>query len=231
MDTNAISLVLPLKSTGVPKLRLASCFSLEYRSRLCEAMLMDVLSAARACKYIDDIWLLTTNEALAQQHQLNYLHDIAEDLNGAVQHAATTLVSQGVAHMLVLHADLPLLLATELDSFIHDHRMLHANHLSAQQISIAPDRCQQGSNAVLCSPPDALRFAYGPHSLSAHLSWAEQNGVQSTVSKYGSLATDIDTEDDLGYLQNYLATHIDAAPATRACLADCDQQYIKKHKP
>ena len=50
-----------------------------------------------------------------------------------------------------------------------------------------------GTNALLVSPPDALPFLYGPKSAQMHFAAAQERGLAAQFLALDSLSFDIDT--------------------------------------
>jgi 2-phospho-L-lactate guanylyltransferase (CobY/MobA/RfbA family) len=64
-------------------------------------------------------------------------------------------------------------------------------------VALAADRRGDGTNALLCAPPDTMSFHYGPGSFAAHREAARAAGHEPAVLDLPGLALDIDTADDL----------------------------------
>jgi 2-phospho-L-lactate guanylyltransferase len=109
---------------------------------------------------------------------------------GAVTAAARLLAEEGRPAMLTLPGDIPLVTPGEIAQLLDAHR-------PAPAFSIAPSRDERGSNAVICSPPDAVPLRYGEDSFFPHLRAAEACGIRPTVCRLLGLALDIDTPEDL----------------------------------
>jgi len=92
--------------------------------------------------------------------------------------------------MLTLPGDIPLVTPAEITQFLAAHR-------AAPAFTIAPSRDEQGSNAIICSPPDAVPLRFGENSFFPHLAAAEATGVQPIVLRLPGIALDIDTPEDL----------------------------------
>ena len=75
-----------------------------------------------------------------------------------------------------------------------------AAHLPAPAMTIVPARDQQGSNCVICSPPDAVALSFGDNSFFPHLDAARRGGIEPTICALPGLGLDIDTPDDLAEL-------------------------------
>jgi 2-phospho-L-lactate guanylyltransferase len=69
-------------------------------------------------------------------------------------------------------------------------------------IVIAPDAQDEGTNALLLSPPDRMPTCFGRRgSFRAHLDRARALGLEPAVLRAPSLAFDIDSADDLARLK------------------------------
>src|SRR5258707_490022 len=77
---------------------------------------------------------------------------------------------------------------------------LLAAHRPAPAFTIAPSRDEQGSNAIICSPPDAVPLRFGEDSFFPHLRAAEAKGIRPTVLRLPGIALDVDTPEDLAAL-------------------------------
>ena len=60
-----------------------------------------------------------------------------------------------------------------------------------------------GSNAILCSPADAMPLRFGENSFFPHLAAARAHGIEPNVIHLPRIALDIDTPEDLAL---FLAT-------------------------
>jgi 2-phospho-L-lactate guanylyltransferase len=109
---------------------------------------------------------------------------------GAVRTAARLLAEEGRAGMLALPGDIPLVTSAEIEQLL-------AAHAAAPAFTIAPSRDEHGSNAILCSPPDAVPLRFGEDSFFPHLRAAEACGIHPTVLRLPGIALDVDTPEDL----------------------------------
>jgi len=189
--------VVPVKDMAGAKARLAPVLSTDERRGLFHAMLNDVLVALADVPSLAGIALITRDpaaQALARQYGAEI---IAEDENGgqtaAVVHGVTRLMARGVADILQVPGDVPLATAQEFGQVI-------AAHLLAPAMTIVPARDQQGSNCVICSPPDSVQLSFGDNSFFPHLEAARAAGIEPTVCALPGLGLDIDTPADLAEL-------------------------------
>ena len=95
--------------------------------------------------------------------------------------------------MLTVPGDIPLMTAAEIMQLLAAHR-------PAPAFTIAPSRDERGSNAIICSPPDAVQLRFGEDSFFPHLRAAEACGIRPTVLRLPGIALDIDTPEDLAAL-------------------------------
>ena len=70
-----------------------------------------------------------------------------------------------------------------------------------QCVVIAPDRREEGTNALLVRPPNAIAFAYGASSFDAHRRQAQERSIPIAVYRSPTLALDLDVPDDLAFYQ------------------------------
>jgi len=198
---NKVCAVVPFRSFSNGKQRLSAAMSNESRSLFVEAMLEDTLRALLRSTRLDRVIVLSNDkEASALARELGAVC-VAEPsgtagLNAVVQATANEL-SPFYDSLLVVHGDLPLLQTAEVDQLITAHKELK----QAPGLSIVPDRHGQGSNCVLVSPPNALRFHYGAGSLPKHLAFAKQHGILSQTVELTGAGLDIDVPDDLAALR------------------------------
>ena len=94
--------------------------------------------------------------------------------------------------MLTLPGDIPLVTPAEIGRLIAAHR-------PAPSFTIAPSHDEQGSNAILLSPPDAVPLRFGEDSFFPHLAAAEARGIAPTIVHLPGIAFDIDNPADLAH--------------------------------
>lgn len=160
-------------------------------------MLRDVLGALAEMTSLDGIALITRDPA-AKALALRFgAETIPEDENSgqtaAVAHGISRLMARGVADIVQVPGDVPLATAGEFEQVI-------AAHLPAPAMTIVPSRDQQGSNCVVCSPPDSVPLRFGDNSFFPHLDAARRAGIEPTICALPGLGLDIDTPDDLAEL-------------------------------
>jgi len=185
--------VVPVKETGAAKQRLAPALSPETRQSLALAMLDDVLDALAAASSLAGVIVVTTDTAArtrAERRGAAISTEGASDGHtGAVMAAARRLATRGAA-LLTIPGDVPLVRATDIDNLVAAHR-------SSEGFTIVPARDERGSNAILCSPANAVPLCFGENSYFPHLDAARRRGIEPLAVPLPRIALDIDCPDDL----------------------------------
>lgn len=194
MDRSGLWAVLPVKDLPDAKQRLGGVLSARERQALLRAMLQDVLSALAASAGLSGILLVTRDpeaRRLATRYRARVLlegenrgHTAASNLG------ACTLAQEGVAGMVQVPADIPLLTPDDIAALLQLHG-------GAPAVTLAPSRDERGTNALACSPPDVLPLRFGDDSFTAHLRRAQELGIEPQIVRRPGLALDLDTPADL----------------------------------
>jgi 2-phospho-L-lactate guanylyltransferase len=204
--------VVPVKERVGAKERLAAILRPEIRQALALAMLEDVLAAVAATPGIAGLLVVTVDPEAGRLAASYGARLIAEGARsghtGAVAAAARLLVAKGRAGMLTLPGDIPLVTPAELAQVLATHR-------SAPSFTIAPSHDERGSNAIACSPPDAVPLRFGENSFYPHLQAAEACGIRPNVLHLPGIALDIDNPEDVVSFMR-----IDAPTRARAMLLE-----------
>lgn len=204
--------ILPVKSFGAAKQRLASALGSDARQALAQAMLTDVLASLRRVDRVDAVAVVTADpgaEAAARRHDVLVLPDTAQSGQSAAASIGIARArAEGFERVLLVPGDTPLLDPGEVASLL----------AAPRAVSIVPDRHGTGTNGLVLRPPDAITPSFGPGSLKRHVAAAEAAGVSSAVAEVPTLMLDVDTADDLSALTAALTERRGRAPATREAL-------------
>jgi 2-phospho-L-lactate guanylyltransferase len=186
--------VVPVKERASAKERLAPMLPPEVRQALALAMLEDVLEALSATPGIAGLLVVTVDpeaRLMAARYGGRPIETGARDGHtGAVAAAARLLAAEGRPGMLTLPGDIPLVTPAEIAQLL-------VVHLPAPSFTIVPSHDEQGSNAIACSPPDAVPLRFGENSFYPHLQAAEARGIRPTVLHLPGIALDIDNPEDV----------------------------------
>jgi 2-phospho-L-lactate guanylyltransferase len=186
--------VVPGKELAQAKERLSPVLAPEPRRALMLAMLEDVLIVLAAAPGLAGLAVVTVDAAvrgLATRYGARIIEIGARDGHtGAVAAAARLLAEEGCPGMLTVPGDIPLVTPAEIAQLV-------AAHASPPAFTIVPSRDERGSNAIICSPPDAVTLRFGEDSFFPHLRAAKACGIDPTVLRLPGIALDIDTPEDL----------------------------------
>ena len=196
MSTSA---VIPIKQLEDAKQRLSGLLNSNERKLLFQAMVDDVLTAVEACTYIDNIVVVTNDQAVAELAR-GFGAEIRPEpeppgLIEAVTETGKQLAAEGVECMLFLPGDVPLVTPEELEVVLEGFGMS-----GKPEFMIVPASDLGGSNCVACSPPDCMSFGFGIDSFRKHLALARDRGIDPQVTKLPGIGLDIDTPSDISKL-------------------------------
>ena len=195
MSQNCCAIV-PVKCFAQAKTRLATLLSPLQRQKLVEDMLARVLRALTASSRVSRI-LVLSRERLSLPAHVQRIADGGRELNIELNDAVREARRNGAALQLVIHADLPLLSAVEVDSLVDQG--------SRKGIAVAPDRRNCGTNALVLKTSVPFICQFGSDSFARHCRQATEIGLQPAVVKGAGLAFDVDVAEDWQYLQDTLS--------------------------
>ncbi|MBM4424961.1 MAG: 2-phospho-L-lactate guanylyltransferase [Chloroflexi bacterium] len=191
--------IVPVKPFREAKSRLASLLSADERAALSRDFLAHTLDVLLAVKEIKQTLVVSRDTAALQLARKHGAHTVTEsgapELNAALTRATDVAVSFGADGVLVLPSDLPLLAPDDVLT------LLAANG-SPECVSVAPDRRDDGTNALFMRPPRLIPYAFGPQSFSRHVAVARERGLCIDVRRTDALALDVDLPEDLEIYQS-----------------------------
>ena len=186
--------VVPIKERDGAKQRLAALLSPVERRALIEVMMEEVLEAVAGARSLAGVLVVTLDAqatTLASRLGMRVVTDGArEGHTGSVTAGLKLLAREGRSGMITLPADIPAVTPQEIDLVV-------GAHLPPRSFTISPAHDDLGSNAVICSPPDAVPLRFGDNSYFPHLEAAERCGIEPTVIRQPGIALDIDHPIDL----------------------------------
>jgi 2-phospho-L-lactate guanylyltransferase len=188
----ALWLIIPVKSFGEGKSRLANVLSPRLRAEMSRRWLTHVLTTTTAWGHFAGIAVISRDPAvltLASNMGALPIPEVGDDLNAAVAQASMTVTAAGAEAVLMLPSDLPLLTVADLDA-------LYALALAGEGVVIAPSQ-DGGTNALLLRPPNAIAYSFGERSAARHMALAEASGLPSQIYNSSTLALDVDYPEDL----------------------------------
>src|SRR5512143_413372 len=186
--------IVPIKPFNRSKSRLAKVLSPEQRASLAERMFRHTLEVLTSVQQIAGTLVISRDTgALAIARDFG-VHTVQEsgtpELNAALLRASQVIGSQGVDGVFVLPADIPFVTAEDVQEMLHLGRY-------NMTVVLAPDRNEEGTNALLVNPPGLIPFAFGVGSFRRHMIEAEEAGATVKIYRSEQIALDIDVPDDL----------------------------------
>lgn len=181
---SSAALVLPLKSFGNAKGRLASALTPELRERLSHECAERVVRAAGAIPVV--VVTDSQNDVVdwATGHGLACVAQVSTGLNGAVADGVTWVRANGFETAVIAHSDIPL--ATDVSRFVEPGTIV-----------IVPDHAHDGTNLLSLPVSSDFTFHYGPGSFKKHVDEAMRRGHAPRIALSDEWARDLDNPDDL----------------------------------
>ncbi len=187
-----LAIAILMKDPSLSKTRLRPMLDCDVRAQLALTMFENTLHFLRTVRPDAPIAVVSASPRIARIALDAGLHHVAEEVGGGINAAAALAADwaagAGAGSLLVLHADIPTLVAEEFDTL----------ERAAEEHPVVIARSRDGgSNAVLLTPPRAIRFGFGPDLAAVHARAAHAAGLGCAVLDMRHLGQDLDTPDDL----------------------------------
>ena len=186
--------IVPVKPLRRGKSRLAGTLSEDERTHLNQLLLDHTLKTLTDLKEIEKILVVSRDPAALSLAREHGAHTVREDgspqLNTALARATVVAQVYATRGVLVLPADLPLMNKEDINALIE-------RATNPPVVVIAPDRHEEGTNALLISPAGLIEYDFGPDSFRRHCERAKKAGARLEVVSLPSLGLDLDLPEDL----------------------------------
>ncbi len=195
-----INIVLPIKDPMKAKERLAALLTPDQRRALALMLIEQTFSFFKDFTSIAHILVVTDSERVAgraEEEGFSVLREEAsEGETAAVEKATAWSGAQGFRSQVVIPGDMAGLDAAEIRDLLTRER-------PDPSVILCPATGDDGTNAILTTPPDVLRFRFGDRSFPDYMAQAREKGVPCSVVRLDSLVLDLDTPDDVrAFMQN-----------------------------
>ncbi|MEP4146350.1 MAG: 5-amino-6-(D-ribitylamino)uracil--L-tyrosine 4-hydroxyphenyl transferase CofH [Halioglobus sp.] len=193
---NSVHALVPLKTLGMAKSRLAGVLLPAERSALVAAMVRDVLHTLDRHPQVDAVSLVSDDpelRSIAEAFGADFITETelqVQGLNPVINAAVEKLVGAGAQRLLVLHGDIPALGQADLSEAL-------AAQKNCGGLLIGTDQQGRGTNLLAFSADEIPEFHFGENSCEQHRQWAEKNGVPMTLLQRPGIALDVDEPSDL----------------------------------
>ena len=97
------------------------------------------------------------------------------------------MANHGATATLILPADVPLATPTDIDEVLAQH----------ERLTLVPDALGDGTNCIVSTPPNLIRYQFDGHSFKPHVEAAYAIGTTPHIVRNDHLGLDIDTAADL----------------------------------
>lgn len=197
--------IVPVKPILIGKSRLGSVLSGEDRARLNRMLLERTLGILRDTPGIVGTLVVSRDPevlAIAREFGARTVLEHGQtqtDLNLALLRATTVAKAFDINGILILPADLPLVSPEDLQVLLNEGSQ-------PPVVVIAPDRHNDGTNAMLMSPAGLIKFDYGQNSFNKHCMHALEAGARLEIIRRVNLGLDLDYPDDLDNYEQIQAT-------------------------
>ena len=199
MLINKINLivVIPLKNILRTKTRLKTILSLSERKLLTNYLLFQLIEKIQIIKKSlseinIDLAITTSNKLSFKSLKIKNIFIIPDkgtkSLSSALNNSAVWASKQNYDVLCIFPSDLHNPKIKDLKKFLSPPYIQN-------EMRICPS-IDQGTNAMLVSPPDLIKFNYGKRSFDNHIKIANQKGFKTSIIKLHSLTLDIDGERD-----------------------------------
>ncbi len=190
------ALLVPVKSMGDAKQRLAAALDQKHRTQLAEAMLRDVLTAASGVSSRLDLFLVTGDAwAASLAHEFNFR--VIEDLRNESETAAIEMATawcevRGYDTAVVIPGDIPLVTSAELNAVL--------DGAPVEGALFVPAYDRRGSNCVVRRPANLIPLRFGNDSFLPHCEAVRQTGKPLVILELPGIGLDIDQPHELDLL-------------------------------
>ncbi len=187
--------LVPLKQLALSKRRLNTVLEPSERQGLALAMARDVLTVLRQHAAIDGVLLVSRTPEARQLAKdcgaVLFAESPNADLSEALTEASRFVVREYRANAtLVVPSDVPLIRNDDIEAVLNQR----------DGITLVPDILEEGTNALLMSPPNLIEYVFGEHSFRHHSESSRAAGVNPQIVRNKHIARDIDVPDDLAAL-------------------------------
>jgi 2-phospho-L-lactate guanylyltransferase len=186
--------IVPVKPLRLGKSRLADVLSDDERARLNRMFLERTLSVLRSVPDIQQILVVSRDPAalaIAREYGARtVLEDGSQELNRALKRATTFAQAYSASSILIVPADIPLITADDVHQLIVTGK-------KAPFVTLAPDRREDGTNAMMICPPGTIDYHYGSGSFARHSELTRQAGATLNIVHSPNFELDLDLPEDL----------------------------------
>ena len=201
MPREDLNIVIPANDPAGAKERLRQILSAAQRRAFALALFECTLEFFTKHPAAEHILVVTDSDLIGERAEAAgcavVMEGRAAGETAAVERAAAWSVEHGFRSQLVIPGDMAELKAEEISLLLGRVR-------PDPCIILCPATGDDGTNAILTTPPDVIPFRFGDRSFPGYRELARERNILCRVLRLRSLALDLDTPDDL---HAFLAGH------------------------
>ena len=186
--------IIPVKPLRLGKSRLAGSISDNERIDLNKKLLSNTINTLSEISDIEQILVISRDTDVISIARDLGAKTVQENgspqLNSALTRATIFAQLHSIKGVLILPADLPLISSEDI-------AVLLDKACDPPVVVIAPDRREEGTNALLISPAGIIDYDFGIDSFKKHCDLTIAAGARLEIVNLPSLAFDLDIPEDL----------------------------------
>ena len=190
--------IIPVKPLRLGKSRLSGSISDIERIELNKELLSNTIITLSGISEIEQILVISRDSDVISISRDLGAKTVQENgspqLNSALTRATIFAQLHSIKGVLILPADLPLITSEDISSLLDKAS-------NPPVVVIAPDRREEGTNALLISPAGIIDYDFGPDSFRKHCDLTVAAGARLEIVNLPSLAFDLDIPEDLTLLR------------------------------
>lgn len=198
--------IVPVKPLRRGKSRLSGVLSEDERALLNYNLLANTLSTLTEVPEINQVLVVSRDPSalsLAREYKARTVQEDGHPgLNTALNRATVVAQLYAAQQLLILPADLPLITSKDIEALL-------SLGTKPPVVVIAPDRRNEGTNALYINPTGAIDYRFGPGSFQHHVQQAQKKGIRVEIYRSPTFGLDLDLPEDLETLQQYEAPQFD----------------------
>jgi len=188
------SAIIPVKTFSKAKTRLN--LQQDCKMEICSLMLQEVLKTISNCKVVNQIVLVSKDEAalkIGRQFNSIEIFDNESGVNNAINLADEYLSDKNFDCSIIFPQDIPTMTSSDIDALLGFIK-------STNSVIIVPSRQFNGTNALVRCPADLIQTRYDMGSYTHQIDAANTKTKNISIALIRRMMLDIDDESDLAFM-------------------------------
>ena len=188
------SAIIPVKTFSKAKTRLN--LQQDCKMEICSLMLQEVLKTISNCKVVNQIVLVSKDEAalkIGRQFNSIEIFDNESGVNNAINLADEYLSDKNFDCSIIFPQDIPTMTSSDIDALLSFIK-------STNSVIIVPSRQFNGTNALVRCPADLIQTRYDMGSYTHQIDAANTKTKNISIALIRRMMLDIDDESDLAFM-------------------------------